>query len=275
MEKRKLARKKAMIRAYIARGIVVMILLLMLVLMFCGCLYIRDLFRKDDKVESDTAAKEQQSTESDYEVSTTDPDTELDPEPEDVTVYAQYPGVSIVIDPGHGGNDGGTTGANGAIIEKDINLAVSLEVKSLLEKHGVKVILTRDHDDYMSLEERAYFASQTTADLFISLHCNYFEGDESINGLEAFYCRNADESRIYAESIAAEVAKNDSIALRGATENNHYVTRHAGMDAVLIEMGFLSNPTESAKLNSADYQKLLASTIVTGLLAPFSTQATQ
>ena len=274
MEKRRIARQKAIRRAYIARAIVAVILLLMLTLMFCGCLYIRDLFRKDDVVQPESVV-ESQDTESDYEVSKPDADTEEEPELEQEIVYTQYPGVSIVVDPGHGGNDGGTTGNNGAIIEKEINLAVSLEVKDLLEKHGVNVILTRDTDDYMSLEERAYFSSQTSADLFVSLHCNYFEGDESIDGLEAFYCRNADESRIYAESIAAEIAKNDTIALRGATENNHYVTRHAGMDAILIEMGFLSNPTECAKLSSPDYQKLLASSIVNGLLAAFESEAAQ
>ena len=272
MSRKERLRRKRIIRAYIARGIVITVLVIMLVLMFCGCLYIRDLFKKDEATQPQAEA---QTELQDNEAAEPVQDTETDPEPEvdEPESYKQYPGITIVIDPGHGGNDGGTTSPDGTIIEKDVNLATSNEVAALLEKHGINVIMTREIDDYMSLEERAYFSSQQTADLFVSLHCNFFEGDESIDGLEAFYCKKDEASRIFAESIAAAVEKQEEIELRGATENNYYVTRHAGMDAILIEMGFFSNPVECEKLGSPDYQKLLAKTIVEGILAAFDSQS--
>lgn len=268
MSRKERMKRQKMIRAYVARAIVALVLIIMLVLMFCGCLYIRDLFKKEDTSQAETnsqIAEEDATKEEPASTGGTDTDSDVE-EPES---YEQYPGFCVVVDPGHGGNDGGTVCPEDGIVEKEINLAVSKEVTSLLEKHGVDVILTRDYDDYMSLEERAYFASQQTADLFISLHCNFFEGDESITGLEAFYCKKDADSRIFAENIAKAVSKQSEIALRGATENNYYVTKHAGMDAILIEMGFLSNPVECEKLASPDYHKLLAESIVEGILTSF------
>ncbi len=272
MSRKEKLRRKKIIRAYIARTIVGVILVTMLVLMFCGCLYIRDLFKKDNasqpKVDSQIEPQDDEVAEP-----SEDPAPVQEPEEDEPESYKQYPGISIVIDPGHGGNDGGTTSPDGTIIEKEINLNVSNKVASLLEKHGINVIMTRESDDYMSLEERAYFSSHQTANLFVSLHCNFFEGDESIDGLEAFYCKKDEDSRIFAESIVEAVSKQETMELRGATENNYYVTRHAGMDAILIEMGFLSNPTECAKLGSDEYQELLAKTIVEGILAAFDSQS--
>ncbi|MBQ8804362.1 MAG: N-acetylmuramoyl-L-alanine amidase [Tyzzerella sp.] len=263
MQKKRRRKRKSIITVYIARAAVAIVLLIMLILMFCGCLYIRDWFRKDD------ADKNEPKVEADGDVdSIKKEDTSSEDEPE----LPQYPGVSIVVDPGHGGNDGGTSSTDGTVIEKEINLSIASEVQALLKKHGVEVTMTRDYDVYMSLDERVVAANQTNADFFVSLHCNYYEGDASIDGLEAFYCSNAAGSQKFAESIADAAKQIDEIAVRGATQNNYYVTKHTSMDAVLIEMGFLSNPTECEKLTSSDYQKVLAQAIVDGILQVFDEQ---
>lgn len=261
MRNNRTKRRKQLISTYIARAVVALVLIIMITLMICGCLYIRDLFTKDD------SGKNEPKVEADADVSS-NKDTEEEPDVPDVP---QYPDVSIVVDPGHGGNDGGTS--NGDIIEKGINLEIAFKVQALLEKHGVEVIMTRDYDDYMSLDERVIAANQTTADLFVSLHCNYFEGDDSVDGLEAFYCPNAEGSQKFAESIANAARERDEIAVRGATANSYYVTRHAKMDAILIEMGFLSNPIECDKLVSGDYQNVLAEAIVDGILQVFEEES--
>lgn len=253
MKKRKRRRKK-LITVYIARAVAALIALIMITLMFCGCLYIRDLFKKEDKPAEEPNIS-------------TDANVGSKVEKENKSTESPYSDVRIVIDAGHGGNDGGTV--SGDIIEKDINFAIALKVQAALEEQGVTVIMTRTYDDYVSLDDRVYTANQSDADLFVSLHCNYFEDDSSVDGLETFYCANAEGSQRFAESIADVARQQDEIAVRGATQNAYYVTRHTTMDAILIEMGFMSNTTECQKLISENYQSLLAQTIVDGILQVF------
>jgi N-acetylmuramoyl-L-alanine amidase len=93
---------------------------------------------------------------------------------------------TIVIDPGHGGKDGGCSGHHS--LEKDIVLAIGKQLHSLIKKEfdGVKVILTRDKDEFIPLHERAKTANKAQADLFISIHCNAIEGRPSTNGSETY-----------------------------------------------------------------------------------------
>ena len=105
----------------------------------------------------------------------------------------------VVLDAGHGGEDGGTV--EQAATEKEINLAVVLKLKELLEEQGIRVVLTRDKDIFMKLEERVQIANGEKADLFISIHCNYYEKDSSIYGLECYYCKSGEEGKHYAEKI--------------------------------------------------------------------------
>ena len=256
--KKRRRKRRSVIRVYIARAVALFIAFNMLVLMFCGCLYIRDHFFRKDK----TPTIEQNDTTSDGE----DQEVSNQPIKQPVVKTDEYAGFKVVIDPGHGGNDGGTS--NGDIIEKDINLAISLKLAELLENRGASVYLTREDDDFLSLEERAYLSNKATGDFFISLHCNYFEDDDSITGFETFYPKNADAD-IYAENIAKAAEANGKIDVRGAKENNYYVTRKVEMDAILVEMGFLSNDAECQKLSSDDYQNTLASVIAEGIFTTF------
>ena len=255
-QKRK-RKRRSVIRVYIARAIALFIAFNMLVLMFCGCLYIRDHFFRKDK----TPTIEQNNTSEDESQ-----ETSSKPVKQPVVKTDEYAGFSVVIDPGHGGNDGGTS--NGDIIEKDINLTISLKLAELLENKGVKVFLTREDDDFLSLEERAYSANKAASDFFISLHCNYFDDDASITGFETFYPKNADAD-IYAENIAKAAEESGVIDVRGAKENNYYVTRKVETDAILVEMGFLSNDDECKLLASEDYQNTLAEVISKGIFTTF------
>lgn len=183
---KRIARLRRRIIAYTVRGIVAAVLAVMLLLMVCGCLYIRDFFRKDHK---DSALKADSVREAVPGVEENKPDTEF-PEQEKYTV---------VLDAGHGGEDGGTVEQTAT--EKEINLAVVLKMRELLENQGICVVLTREQDIFIKLEERVRVANGEKADLFVSIHCNYYEKDSSIYGLECYYCKGAEDGKYYAERI--------------------------------------------------------------------------
>lgn len=109
-------------------------------------------------------------------------------------------------------------------------------------------------------------ANDSNADFFISLHCNYCEKDAQIAGLECYYNNsNAAESKAYAESIINAVSLSEDIETRYAKTEGYYVLRNTQMPAVLVEMGFLSNYSESQKLLDDDYQESLAQRIAEGI----------
>lgn len=170
----------------------------------------------------------------------------------------------IVLDAGHGGRDQGTSA--GEILEKEINLSVVKKLAEELEDAGATVILTREEDVKIGLEERAAFANQNEADIFISLHCNYCEDDAGVQGLECYYREGSDDGRILAEQIVQSVETEDGIKNRGTRTADFRVLRRTDMPAVLIEMGYLSNKTERERMADETYQKLLAEKIAEGIL---------
>lgn len=107
------------------------------------------------------------------------------------TDFAEQEKYTVVLDAGHGGEDGGTV--EQTAMEKEINLAVVLKMRELLENQDIRVVLTREQDMFMKLEERVQVANGEKADLFVSIHCNYYEKDSSIYGLECYYCKGAEE----------------------------------------------------------------------------------
>ncbi len=168
------------------------------------------------------------------------------------------------MDAGHGGSDGGTV--SGKAVEKDINISVALKLKAILENDNIEVILTRSSDENISLANRTSVANGSNADFFISLHCNYYEKDTQIAGLECYYNNsNETESKEYAESIIDAVSLSEDIETRYAKTEDYYVLRNTQMPAVLVEMGFLSNDSESQKLLDDDYQESLAQRIAEGI----------
>ncbi len=178
----------------------------------------------------------------------------------------------IVVDAGHGGKD---VGANNDLLgytvnEKDIDLAVALYLKSYLEeKSDVQVIMTRDTDRFIELSDRPAVANTEQANLFVSVHCNTYEKDQKVKGLECYYHENDKKrSGIMAETMITSL-KNSGLdtKIRGTRVADYKVLREAYYPAVLFEMGFMTNPDELAKLASEDYQKQLAKAIADAVYA--------
>lgn len=248
---KRIARLRRRIIAYTVRGIVAAVLAVMLLLMVCGCLYIRDFFRKGHK---DSALKADSVREAVPGVEENKPDTEF-PEQEKYTV---------VLDAGHGGEDGGTVEQTAT--EKEINLAVVLKMRELLENQGICVVLTREQDIFIKLEERVRAANGEKADLFVSIHCNYYEKDSSIYGLECYYCKGAEDGKYYAERILDTIEKSGEIVSRNAKPSSYYILKNTTVPAVLVETGYLSNYNERNQLISGEYQGKLAQELVEGIV---------
>lgn len=178
----------------------------------------------------------------------------------------------IVLDAGHGAPDGGAVGYNGTL-EKDVNLAIVLKIREILEARGFHVILTRTSDngiydsDAKSIHEmkvsdmkkRRDIINNSNADLFISVHMNSFSNPSS-NGLHVFYARNHPESEPLAQSIQSEIA-----ALTGASvhtvktaSESLYLMKNPIPPSILVECGFISNPEEEERLNDDSYRSKIA-----------------
>ncbi len=169
----------------------------------------------------------------------------------------------IVIDAGHGGLDPGAV-SNG-IKEKDINLPVSKKVDSLLKQKGYKTLMTREDDSYISLGGRANLANGEAADLFISIHANSVPNSSTVNGIEVLYSGNQN-SKALAGFIQEELIKSTNAADRGTKHRpNLVVLRDTKMTDSLVELGFLTNSEEAAKLDTESYQNILAEAIVKGI----------
>ncbi len=171
--------------------------------------------------------------------------------------------IVVVIDPGHGGSDPGAIGING-VKEKDVILPISQEVADILERQGIQVIMTRNSDRFISLEDRARIANRAQADLFISIHANSMGMSRpDISGLETYYLQ--DGLRL-AESIHNTILRNVDIRNRGIRRARFYVLRHTQMPAVLVEVGFLTGKEDAAKLANSAYRQQMAEAIAAGIL---------
>lgn len=196
--------------------------------------------------------------------------------------------TTIVIDPGHGGKDPGNRA--GSHYEKTYTLLLANELADQLKAAGFKTILTRTKDTYVDLENRPAIANRHDADLFISLHFNATSSSKgSVEGAET-YCitpvgasssnaqgRGANygkttanssetESLLFAYEVQKALVKNLGAEDRGVRRARFAVLRTAKMPAILIESGFMSNPTEGRKIFTSAYRKQIAAAITKGVL---------
>lgn len=172
----------------------------------------------------------------------------------------------IVLDPGHGGTDGGTSAAG--FIEKNLTLAYGRELYSLLENDGgIKVYTTREQDIYPTLQERVDWANEIEPDIYISIHINSFT-NTAVKGAETFYYKDPNDLRgqIFATNVQKALVETFNMADRKAKAYDYFVIRNTNVPAILIEAGFISNEEDRAKLTAADYPKQYAELIYTCIL---------
>lgn len=162
-------------------------------------------------------------------------------------------GVTVLLDAGHGDQDGGAMGAAGygAPVEKDVNLALTLATKYRLEQMGAAVQTIRTDDSFLSLEERNAAISTGQPDFFIAIHHNSVELNVDANdqsGTECYYFYSAGQT--LAETLVNNVSQATGRPARGAMWGYYYVTRNTTCPAVLLEAGFMVNPTEYEQVTS-------------------------
>ena len=177
---------------------------------------------------------------------------------------------TIVIDPGHGGEDGGAT-SDGGILEKTLNLQISLKISAILKTLGIRHVLTRDTDVMLNngntshkkmhdLQSRVNTARRYESCIFVSIHQNKFF-QKKYSGLQVYYSKNDPLSATIAEGIQSSVKTylqpNNERQTKMAT-SAIYVLDRLHCPAVLVECGFLSNDEEAGRLASEEYQKKLA-----------------
>jgi N-acetylmuramoyl-L-alanine amidase len=179
----------------------------------------------------------------------------------------------IVLDPGHGGVYPGAIANN--VREADINLAVALKARERLVMSGAKVIMTRTGDNNLTpvgstltsdLKARVEIAKTSGADIFISFHADS-SPDANIRGVTSYY----PTGRPFDLALALQTSsvKKTSAINKGVRPANFYVLMNNDMPAVLIEMGFLTNPTEADRLMDNTYQDRLADGICKGIISYF------
>ena len=224
------------------------------------------------------------------------------PTREDLQLRAHVAKMRIVVDAGHGGWDLGTVGRHG-LLEKDLVLEIAQRLGKLLESRlGAEVILTRNDDNYIPLDERAVMANQAQADLFVSVHANYSDLP-SARGVETYYTnffsvpsakdletRDQDRSKgasgaaltptelhekiAQSRRLAASVqrslygtlsAENSGLRDRGVKEASYVVLTETAMPGILAEVSFVSSPTDEQKLRSDGYREQIAEALYKGI----------
>lgn len=188
-------------------------------------------------------------------------------------------GKVIVIDPGHGGPDGGAVGKD-KTTEKEITLTVAKKVRDYLQQSGALVYLTREEDKDLASEQtkgfsarksedirnRLSFIHEKEADLFISIHLNALPSTRW-RGAQTFYSTHIDENKHLAEMVQAELIRNLENTNRQALQiQNIYLLKYAEVPGALVELGFLSNEEERELLKEEKYQRKLALSIYQGML---------
>ena len=193
----------------------------------------------------------------------------------DISDIIGLKGKKIAIDPGHGGSDSGAIGPTG-VMEKNVTMRVSRELKRLLEAEGATVVLTRTTDTEVSdkganataveeLEARCEIANRANADIFLSIHADAFTNRE-VKGTTAYYYTKASEkSKRLADCVRLALLDAIGTLDRGTQTCNFYVVKHTDMPATLVEISFISNADEERMMNSEEGVKNIARGIADGI----------
>lgn len=185
--------------------------------------------------------------------------------PKPVTANQSLEGYTIVLDPGHGGKDPGAIGLGG-IYEKDLVTSTASKVIDQLQAAGATVIATRSGDYFVSLDDRVNISNTHHTDAFVSLHYDSFPAI-SVGGVTTYFYGNGDRS--LAQNIQSSLASTVSLNNRGILERSFRVLRDTTAPSVLVELGFVTNPSDMAIIKTADYQNQVATAITNGLINYF------
>ncbi len=190
-------------------------------------------------------------------------------------------GKVVVLDPGHGGVDPGCIGKSGAQ-EKEIVLKVAKFARAELQKHNLRIILTREDDRELSengdprlpwkrreLQARVQIANQAKADVFLSIHANSFP-EPIWSGAQTFYQGSSSDSKLLAETIQDKLVKALGPNRRRPLAADYRVLKDSKMPANVVEIGFLSNPREEMLLQASAYQQKVGRAIAQGVIAYFA-----
>ncbi|HHV78205.1 MAG TPA: hypothetical protein GXX40_01085 [Firmicutes bacterium] len=182
-------------------------------------------------------------------------------------------GITIVIDPGHGGVDPGAYGVYGTR-EADLSLAVALKLRELLTSGGAKVVMTRTGDyeprgkwgQLDTLQARVQTADDAGANMMISIHHNVYVVDSSVSGSMAFFKPYDGQSESAAYCLMDQLVRYTGMQNRGVEPGWFYVIRHTSMPSVLMEIGFLTNGGDEKKLNDPAFRYSIALGLYNGVL---------
>ncbi|WP_416326449.1 N-acetylmuramoyl-L-alanine amidase [[Eubacterium] hominis] len=190
--------------------------------------------------------------------------------------YKALSGVSVVLDPGHGGKDDGAR-TNDAK-EQEINLKIAEKLKLLLSKDGASVTMTRDGAYDLASEQatnrkkedmkkRVEMINQDQTDLFLSIHLNAYP-NPSVKGAQAFYKKDNEVSRVFADIVQKNFKKLTGTKMTSKT-GDYYILNNTNKIGALVECGFLSNEEDREKLKTEEYQQKVAQCLYESVLEYF------
>lgn len=174
-------------------------------------------------------------------------------------------GLKITLDPGHGGSESGAVGCLGTL-EKNLNLNIAANLKEKLQNKGATVYMTREDDSAVSLNDRVKYTNDNNSDIFISIHNNSLPdsmADKKASGTETYYFYP--QSKALASKLSSSISKATGFNDGGARGQSFAVIRNTNCPAVLIEVGYMINPDDNAKLIDKDFQDKITDGIVQGL----------
>lgn len=170
---------------------------------------------------------------------------------------------TVVIDAGHGGHDAGARAVSGSS-EKHLALDTARRLSRTLRASGLRVVETRNADYFVPLDKRVAVSNRSRNVVFVSIHYNWVKRSKP-SGIETFFY--SQHSSRLAANIQSEVLKTSSALNRGVKRRGFYVLKNNNRPAVLCELGFVSNPSENRKIQSAATRQRLAEAVARGILA--------
>lgn len=180
-------------------------------------------------------------------------------------------GKTVVVDPGHGGHDSGAISPNRQVREKDVVLRVGIAIARRLSQQGATVIMTRRTDVFVPLRERSAIATRNRADFFISVHVNSNRRANTASGIKTFHHGGAALGQLLAECLHGPIVRRTRLpdmkvwSDTRITENGFSVLRNATMPAVLLELGFINNDRDRARMVEPTFADDVAQAVVEGL----------